>query len=104
EYARPNPSASFIHRAPRTLIRHTVTLGAHSTQELRDHGRDWVDASQLSLRQHANGHSYQGYADLRLDNWAHAYYGESYSRLRCIKSHYDPQNIFHHAQSIRPME
>ena len=104
EYARPNPSASFIHRAPRTLIRHTVTLGAHSTQELRDHGRDWVDASQLSLRRHANGHSYQGYADLRLDNWAHAYYGESYSRLRRTKSHYDPQNVFHHARSIRPME
>lgn len=104
EYARPNPSASFIHRAPRTLIRHTVTLGAHSTQELRDHGRDWVDASQNTLRPHANGHSYQGYADLRLDNWAHAYYGEGYSRLRRIKSHYDPQNIFHHARSIRPME
>ena len=53
------------------------------------------------LGRHANGHSYQGYADLRLDDWAHAYYGDAYSRLQRIKGHYDPRNLFHHAQSIQ---
>lgn len=102
-YARQNPSACFIHRAPRMLIRHTVLLGAHSSQDLRDHGREWVDASQGTLRPHANGHAYQGYADIRLDNWAHAYYGDTYSRLQRIKGYYDARNLFHHAQSIHSL-
>jgi hypothetical protein len=102
-YAQQNPSACFIHRAPRLLVRHTVMMGARSTQELLNHGRDWVDASQQILRAHANGHAYQGYADLRLDNWAHAYYGDTYSRLQRIKGFYDPKNLFHHAQTVRPI-
>src|SRR5262249_45183295 len=101
EYARENPFSCFIHRAPRLLVRHTVYMGARSTQDLLDHGRDWVDASERTLRAHVNGHAYQGYADVRLDNWAHAYYGETYSRLQRIKSHYDPEDLFHHAQTIR---
>jgi len=101
EYARQNPFACFIHRAPRLLIRHTVMMGARATQDLLAHGRDWVDASQRTLRSHANGHTYQGYADLRLDNWAYAYYGDSYPRLQQIKACYDPGDFFHHAQTIR---
>lgn len=101
EYARQNSFACFIHRAPRLLVRHTVMMGAHSTQDLLNHGRDWVDASQRTLCPHANGHAYQGYADLRLDNWAYAYYGDSYPRLQRIKGYYDPQNLFHHTQTIR---
>jgi len=102
EYARHNPFACFIHRAPRLLIRHTAIVGAHANQDLRDHAREWVDASQCTLQSHANGHTYQGYADLRLDNWTHAYYGDSYSRLQQIKHHYDPGDFFHHVQTIRP--
>jgi FAD/FMN-containing dehydrogenase len=101
EYARQNPFACFMHRAPRLLIRHTVMMGARSTQDLLDHGRDWVDASQRTLQSYANGHTYQGYADLRLDDWAYAYYGDSYPRLQRIKACYDPGDLFHHAQTIR---
>jgi FAD/FMN-containing dehydrogenase len=102
EYARPNRFACFIHRAPRLLIRHTAMVGAHASQDLRDHARDWVDASQRTLQRHANGHTYQGYADLRLENWGYAYYGDTYSRLQQIKHHYDPGDFFHHVQTIRP--
>ncbi len=100
-YTRKNAAACFLHRTPRMLIRHTVMVGARSTEDLRNHARQWVDASQATLSRHASGHVYQGYADLRLDNWAQAYYGDTYPRLLEIKRQYDPEHAFRHAQSIR---
>lgn len=101
-YASPQPSACFLHRQPRMLIRHTVMLGSGATAELREVSRQWVDASQCTLSGYANGRSYQGYADLRREDWSSAYYGDTYRRLRQVKYRYDSENVFCHAQSIRP--
>ena len=99
-YAREDGAACFLHRTPRLLVRHTCTVGARATAELRDHARDWVDASAATLAPCANGHVYQGYADLRLEGWEEAYYGDAYPRLRRIKRRVDPGDVFRHAQSI----
>lgn len=101
-YARTNPDACFLHRAPRMLIRHTTMTGTRSTQDLRDHARQWVDASQATISRHANGHVYQGYADLRLQHWSQAYYGDTWPRLQRIKRQCDPDQVFRHVQSIVP--
>lgn len=101
-YAWPRQDACFLHRAPRMLIRHTAMAGARSTSDLREHAREWADASQRSLAHAANGHAYQGYADLRLSGWEHAYYGSNYPRLQAIKRRYDPGQVFRHAQSVIP--
>jgi aclacinomycin oxidase len=34
--------------------------------------------------------------------WSQLYYKHHYPRLQKIKAHWDPRNIFHHAQSIQP--
>lgn len=101
-YSLPQPGACFLHRQPRMLIRHTVMLGSGATADLREVSQQWVDASQRTLSRHANGHAYQGYADLWRDQWASAYYGSCYERLKKIKRRYDPENVFRHAQSIPP--
>ena len=39
-----------------------------------------------------------------LPDWAMSYWGANLSRLRQIKSQYDPNNIFRHAQSVQPIQ
>lgn len=59
--------------------------------------------------EHTDG-CYIGYADADLNSstwnksgvsWAELYYKRHYSRLQKVKAHWDPGNIFRHAQSIR---
>lgn len=45
---------------------------------------------------------YRNYPDIRFENWEQAYYGKNYARLQDIKRKYDPDDLFHYPQSIRP--
>jgi FAD/FMN-containing dehydrogenase len=40
------------------------------------------------------------YCDLDLPDYATAYWGDNLARLMAVKQHYDPDNLFHHAQSV----
>lgn len=102
-YARTDGTSSFLHRHARMMIRHTAVVGARSSEELRAHARGWADASRATVLRHANGHVYQGYADLRLDGWHRAYYGDRHSELQRVKRKYDPQCVFRHAQTLPPL-
>lgn len=60
----------------------------------------WVTEFYGSLLPYLSDHVYQNTPDISLKNYLYHYYGENLRRLISIKKKYDPQNIFHHPQSI----
>jgi FAD/FMN-containing dehydrogenase len=45
---------------------------------------------------------YVNYPDVDLADWEYLYYKDNYARLRRAKARWDPHDIFHHQQSIKP--
>jgi FAD/FMN-containing dehydrogenase len=53
-----------------------------------------------AMRPYLPGAAYVNYCDLDLQNFADAYWGANLPRLSAVKKMYDPDNLFHHAQSV----
>ena len=53
-----------------------------------------------AMRPYLPGAAYVNYCDLDLQNFADAYWGANLPRLSAVKKAYDPDNLFHHAQSV----
>lgn len=51
--------------------------------------------------QNGNTAQYRNYPDINFPNWENAYYGKNYAKLQQIKSQLDPEDLFHHEQSVR---
>jgi hypothetical protein len=56
-----------------------------------------------AMRPYLPGAAYVNYCDLDLQNFADAYCGANLPRLSAVKTAYDPDNLFHHAQSVPPV-
>ena len=76
------------------------------------YGSDWTSPSDTprhlsdmqscyaAMRPYVSGAAYVNYCDLDLADWPNAYWGQNLPRLKQIKSSFDPDNIFRHAQSV----
>lgn len=53
-----------------------------------------------SMRPYVSGAAYVNYCDLELPDWPDAYWGANLARLKQVKSAFDPDNVFRHAQSV----
>lgn len=62
----------------------------------------WVNSFREAMRPHVSGAAYVNYCDLAIANYAQAYHGANLSRLVEVKAKYDPEDVFHHPQSIPP--
>jgi FAD/FMN-containing dehydrogenase len=93
---RVSPAATaFVHRNEQASIQYFAAGDGASA-------RAWVNSSRAKLKTAVSGAAYVNYIDPALANWQQAYYGPNLARLRKIKKLYDPHNLFHFAQSIRP--
>ena len=76
------------------------------------YGSDWTSPSDTprhlsdmrscyaAMRPYVSGAAYVNYCDLDLADWQNAYWGQNLTRLKQIKSSFDPDNVFRHAQSV----
>ena len=99
-------------------VKNTDTAFAHreSTQYVLQYYTQWSapqeSAAHLSsirsvydsMRPFVSGSCYVNYCDLDLKNPRTAYWGANLPRLMQIKAAVDPDNLFQHAQSIRPAD
>ncbi len=93
---------AFVHRNAVACAQYSITYpttepGPSTTSS----GAAWLDHLQDLFSPVTQG-SYQNYIDPTLTDWQQAYYGANLPRLRKVKQTYDPDDIFHFAQSIPP--
>jgi hypothetical protein len=91
---------AFIHRAKNALcIQYYASWQQPAATE---RFVQELDALYAALRPYMPGMAYVNYCDLALADWQRAYWGDNAKRLAAIKRKYDPQDVFHHAQSVKP--
>jgi len=100
-YNRIAPEATaFCHRDALFLLKHAVVVEPDASAVQRDAAGRWLARSWESVRPWGTGGVYPNFPDPELEDWAHAYYGDNYARLRDVKRIYDPDNFFRFSQSI----
>jgi FAD/FMN-containing dehydrogenase len=91
-------ATAFVHRGGTLFCLQygSVWNGPADTQARLDDMRQFYG----SLRPFMSGGAYVNYCDLGLPDYATAYWGANLPRLRQIKTAFDPDNVFKHAQSV----
>jgi FAD/FMN-containing dehydrogenase len=91
---------AFVHRSAVSCAQYSITYaGAPPSQSQKSTAAEWLEHVQQALAPGSQG-SYQNYIDPTLTDWQQAYYGSNLPRLQQVKRKYDPDQVFHFAQSI----
>lgn len=96
----PPTRPAFAHRGERLLVQHLVQVGADAAPAERAAARDWMARSWTLVHPWGSGGVYPNFPDPDLQDWARAYYGTNYDRLRRVKAAYDPDGFFRLHQSL----
>jgi FAD/FMN-containing dehydrogenase len=96
----PSAATAFLHRDD---LFHAQFIGHWTPRDPPGVARSvqqWVRGFHGAMRPFTSSFAYQDYIDPQLRDWRYAYYGTNYGRLTRIKRRYDPDDVFHFAQSI----
>jgi FAD/FMN-containing dehydrogenase len=96
----PADATAFAHRSERFLVQHLVMVGADAAPAERGAARDWLARSWALVHPWGSGGVYPNFPDPDLQDWARAYHGTNYERLRRVKAAYDPGGFFRFHQSL----
>jgi hypothetical protein len=91
----PIDATAFPHRRGRFLLKHTVSLRTHASQEQRQAARRWLARAWNVTHPYGSGGVYANVPDPELSDPARAYYGSNLDRLQVVKRNYDPDGVFH---------
>jgi FAD/FMN-containing dehydrogenase len=95
----PGEGAAFAHRDAAYAVN---VVGLWPEPDGDSEHVDWVRASADRLRPASTGGVYLNFSAEAGDDQVRAAFGPAYPRLARIKSMYDPGNVFHVNQNIRP--
>ncbi len=93
-------ATAFVHRTSQFLCQYFVSLNTGASSQVVSKNKAWLNDLYGTLHPDATGFAYQNYIDPSLKNWQQAYYGTNLPSLIDVKTRYDPDNVFHFAQSI----
>ena len=96
----PANATAFVHRKALASAQYDATFSEGVGTSTLQAAQGWLDSWYASLRPYVSGQAYQNYVDPSLANWQQAYYGANLARLEQVKAKWDPDNVFHFAQSI----
>jgi FAD/FMN-containing dehydrogenase len=90
-------ATAFAHRSDLFCIQYGSTWSnpGDTPRRLRD-----MNELYAAMRPFVSGGAYINYCDRDLVDWPQAYWGENLSRLKQVKTAFDPDNVFQHAQSV----
>jgi FAD/FMN-containing dehydrogenase len=96
---------AYVHRAARILVEMASRWPTPAQPQLPvspipPEIRAWQERLWETVLPHTTGRSYQNFPDPELPDWADAYYGDNLTRLRGLKSTWDPAGVFTHFQGI----
>jgi FAD/FMN-containing dehydrogenase len=98
---RPRDTA-YVHRDMLTMLRATPVWALDAPRSVQDGLLSWTNQMIDVIRPFTPNQSYQNFPNRGIKDWPQQYYGENYARLVKVKTKYDPHNLFHNPQSIRP--
>jgi len=91
-------ATAFVHRGALCQIQISAS-GASAPSDVAA-AQSWLAGTAAALAPYSDGQAYQNYIDPTLADWQQAYYGSNLPRLVEVKRAYDPDDLFHFAQSI----
>ena len=98
----PADATAFVHREDLFLLEWTATSDPGQPAATRPVAAQWLSQVRDVLAGYGTGRAYQNFPDPELADPLPAYYGTNLPRLREVKARYDPDDFFHHGQSIPP--
>jgi len=91
---------AFVHRSAISCAQYSITYpSTPPSQSAKSAASAWLQNLHSAFEPVTQG-SYQNYIDPTLADWQQAYYGSNLPRLQQVKRGYDPDDVFHFAQSI----
>jgi FAD/FMN-containing dehydrogenase len=96
----PVDATAFPHRAGTLYSLQYQTYWSRPAED--DENIAWALGFRAAMQPFVSGEAYAGYADRAIVDWPRAYFGPNWERLVAVKTKYDPDDVFHHAQSVPP--
>lgn len=96
----PADATAFVHRDTLFLVEYNAGWDTGASAGIVAANQAWLAHAWSAMQPYVSVQAYQNYADPTLANWQLAYYGANFPRLVRVKAAYDPDDVFHFAQSI----